>query len=167
MLRRAFLLAALCLACSACGYQWQGFQEPVAASVLGEGDKTITMGVVEQSSLYPWMPAFLRSAARDEMSLRKLARWVDEGKADYVLDIRSPSLQTRAAFSDEEGVTLLTTSVATLELVVRDGKSGAPVWRSGIVTYSELYERASAEDSLRAALVQALYRAMDRMQHSF
>ena len=95
MRARAGLLVVLCLLMGACGYRWQGFDDPAVGSVIGDGSKTLKIDRVEQSSMFPWVPYYLRSLIRDEVNLRKLARWVDSGDADYTMTVRMPSFQIR------------------------------------------------------------------------
>lgn len=166
MALRAGLLC-VCLVLTACGYQWQGFHSPAASSVLGNGEKTLRIANVEQTSLYPWVPYFLRSLARDEINLRKLARLVDQGSSDYTMGIRVPSFLIRSYSSNAEDVTLLSTASVTLELILYHGASGAMAWRSGVISYSERYSGTSESEVIREVLTQALYRAMDRLQQGF
>lgn len=169
MRRRAFFfaVAGLCLLLTACGYQWQGFGSPTLGSILGDGSKTIKIVKVEQASMFPWVPAFLRSLVRDEITLRKLAKWVDSGDSDYTLAIRMPSFQIRSYASNTEDVTLLNDATVQLELVVYHGASGAVAWRSGVVSYSERYENTRESVAIREVVTQAMYRALDRMQQNF
>lgn len=167
MRARAGLLAVVCLLLASCGYQWQGFGNPTVSSVLGDGTKTLKIDRVEQSSMFPWVPYYLRSLIRDEVNLRKLAKWVDSGESDYMLTVRMPSFQIRSYASDAEDVTLLNSATVELELVIYNGSSGELVWRSGIVTYAENYENTRESVAIREVLTQAVYRVLDRMQQNF
>jgi len=166
LVRHLFCLC-LCLAVAACGYQWQGVHRQASSSVLGDGSKTLRIASVEQSSIYPWVPYMLRSLAWDEITLRKLARLVDQGEADYTLEIRVPSFEIQSSIRDRDEVTLLSTATVRLELVVCHGGSGAVAWRSGVVSYSENYTEPRESTVIQEILTQALYIAMDRMQSAF
>lgn len=161
------LCLGLCLSLTGCSYQWQGFHTPASTSVLGDGSKTLKIAYVEQASLYPWVSYTLRSMARDEITLRKLAKWVDEGESDYTLGIRMPSFHISSYSSNREDVTLLYSANVQLELVVYHGASGAVAWRSGLIQYSERYENPTESSAIREVMTQAMYRAMDRLQQEF
>lgn len=167
MRARTGLLLVLCLWLGACGYQWQGLDNPTVDSVLGDGSKTLKIDKVEQSSMFPWVPYYLRSLIRDEVNLRKLAQWVDAGGADYTMTVRMPSFQIRSYASNAEDVTLLNAATVQLELIVYNGTSGAVVWRSGVISYAENYENTRESVAIREVLTQAVYRALDRMQQNF
>lgn len=167
IVRRVTGLLCLCLMLTACGYQWQGFHTPAAYSVLGDGSKTLKIAYVEQSSLYPWVSYTLRSMARDEITMRKLAVWKDDGEADYTLGIRMPSFHISSYSSNREDVTLLYSANIQLELVVYHGTSGAVAWRSGLINYSERYENPTETAAIREVMTQAMYRVMDRLQQEF
>lgn len=164
---RAGLLIVLGFLLGACGYQWQGFNDPTVDSVLGDGSKTLKIDKVEQASMFPWVPYYLRSLIRDEVNLRKLATWVDSGAADYTMTVRMPMFQIRSYASDAEDVTLLNAATVELELVLYDGTSGAVVWRSGLISYAENYENTRESVAIREVLAQAVYRVLDRMQQDF
>lgn len=167
-MRSVFFAALACLFLLSCGYRWQGFDEPAVRGVLGDGGGTLVMGRIEDASLYPDLPYYLRSLIRDEISLRKLAQWKDEGEADYVMDVRVPSFQIYAYVSDSDAVSLLDAAAVELELVVYRGADGSVVWRSGTVAYSEFYEASGGTGGdIRDILAQAVHRALDRMQMEF
>lgn len=160
---KSFAGLCLCVFLAACGYQLHGYDTPAVASVLGDGSKTLKITAVEQTSLYPWVPHFLRSLARDEINLRKLAQWVDDDDADYNMEIRVPSFQARSFVSDNKDVTLINSAIVELELVFYHGANGTVAWRSGIITYSERYEYSREGNVIQEALTQAMSRALDRM----
>ena len=138
-----------------------------AQSVLGDGSQTIKIERVEQVTMYPWVPYYLHSIVRDEVNLRRLAKWVDDGPADYLLTITMPSFNVRSSVSNRQDVTLLSSSTVTLELVVRSGRNGSVVWRSGAVSYSDTFETVDEASAIRNGLEEALDRALDRMQQKF
>lgn len=154
----------LCLLMGGCGYQWQGFDNPTVNSVVGDGSSTLKIGRLEQVTMYPWVPYYLRSIIRDEVNLRKLARWVDSGYADYTMDLRVPSFLMRSYASNAEDVTLLNAATVKLEIVITKGNTGEVIWRSGIISYSENYENTRESVAIREVLTQVVNRGLDRMQ---
>lgn len=158
------LCLVLCLLMGSCGYQWQGSDNLTVDSVIGDGSSTLKFGNVEQTSMYPWVPYYLRSIIRDEVNLRKLARWVDSGHADYTMSVRMPAFLMRSRVSDAEDVTLLNVAQVQLEIEISNGTTGEVVWRSGIISYSENYENTRESVAIREVLTQAVNRGLDRMQ---
>ena len=152
-----------------CGYQMDGFSSSSsrASSVLGDGSSTMKIEQVEQVTMYPWVQYYLRGLVRDEVNLRRLARWVDDGSADYCLTINMPSFLVRSSVSNRVDNTLLSTATVALELIVRSGRTGAVVWRSGIITYYDKFETVDESEAVREGLKEALNRALDLMQQKF
>ena len=170
-LKRA-LAGVLCgvgLLVGGCGYELDGFSsmDSRAQSVLGDGSQTLKIERVEQVTMYPWVPYYLHDIVRDEVNLRRLAEWVDSGKADYLLTITMPGFQVRSSVSNRVDVTLLSDTTVRLELVVRSGKNGSVVWRSGVISYNDKFETVDEASAIRKGLEQAVRRALDRMQQKF
>ncbi len=167
------ILFAACLVVSlflcACGYELDGFSSASsrAESVLGDGNSTLKVEHVEQVTMYPWIVYYLRGRVRDEVNLRRLARWVDGGQADYTLDIIMPHFHVRSYVSNRVDNTLLSETGVTLELIVRNGRNGVVVWRSGAISYDDRFETVDEESAIRDGLKEALTRALDRMQQKF
>lgn len=169
---KGMLAAALCclsLAAGGCGYQSDGFTSSSsrAHSVLGRGDSTLKIEKVEQVTLYPWVQYHLHSVVRDEVTLRRLAKWVDSGKADYLLTVNMSGFKVRSSISNRADNTLLSDATVALELIVRSGRSGSVVWRSGVVRYTDKYETVDEPSAIRSGLNEAVRIALDRMQQSF
>lgn len=169
---KGLLAAAVCclgLLAGGCGYELDGYSSSSsrAVSVLGDGNQTLRIEKVEQVTMYPWVQYYLRGITRDEVNLRRLARWVDSGNADYLLTINMPGFRVRSAVSNRVDNTLLSDTVVQLELVVRSGKSGAVVWRSGVISYYDKFETVDEASAVRDGLKEALRRALDRMQQKF
>lgn len=169
---KGLILAAICclsLFVSGCGYQLDGYGSGSsrAVSILGDGNQTLRIDKVEQVTMYPWVQYYLRGLARDEVNLRRLARWVDSGNADYLLTITMPGFRVRSSISNQVDNTLLSDTVVQLELVVRSGKNGTVVWRSGVISYFDRFETVDEAGAVRDGLREALRRAFDRMQQSF
>ena len=165
----AGVLCGACLLVSACGYQLDGFSSARsrAQSVLGDGSQTMKIERVEQVTMYPWVPYYLRGLVHEEVELRRLAQWVDEGQSDYLLTVAMPGFQVRSSVSNRVDATLLSDTTVRLELVVRSGRSGAVVWRSGVISYSDRFETVDEPSAIRDGLREAVRRAFDRMQQKF
>lgn len=169
---KGMMAAAVCclsLFVGGCGYELDGYSSSSsrAVSVLGDGNQTLRIDKVEQVTMYPWVQYYLRGLARDEVNLRRLARWVDSGNADYLLTITMPGFRVRSSVSNSVDNTLLSDTVVQLELVVRSGKNGTVVWRSGVISYFDKYETVDEGNAIRDGLKEALRRAFDRMQQKF
>ena len=166
------LAAAVCcfgLLVGGCGYQSDGFSTASsrAHSVLGSGDSTVKIEKVEQVTLYPWVQYYLHGLVRDEVTLRRLARWVDSGRADYLLSINMTGFKVRSSISNRADMTLLSDTTVALEVIVRNGRSGNVVWRSGVVNYTDKIETVDEPSAIRDGLKEAVRRALDRMQQEF
>ena len=169
---KGVLAATLCcvgLLAGGCGYQMDGFSSSSsrAHSVLGNGSSTLKIEKVEQVTMYPWVQYYIRGAVRDEVNLRRLARWVDSGNAEYLLTVNMPGFKVRSSMSNRVDETLLSDTTVRLELIVRSGKTGAVVWRSGVVSYSDTFEVVDEGNAIRDGLQEVLHRAFDRMQQDF
>ncbi len=152
-----------------CGYSLDGYSTSSsrAVSILGDGNSTLRIDKVEQVTMYPWVQYYLRGIVRDEVNLRRLARWVDSGNADYLLTINMPGFRVRSSVSNYVDNTLLSDTVVQIELVVRSGKTGSVVWRSGVISYTDKFETVDEASAIRDGLKEALHRALDRMQQKF
>ena len=169
---KGFAAAALCcigLFVGGCGYQSDGFSSVSsrAHSVLGSGSSTIKFDKVEQITLFPWVQYYVRGTVRDEVNLRRLARWVDDGNADYLLTVNMTGFRERSSISNRYDTTLLSTTTVSLEMIVRSGKTGAVVWKSGRIDYSDKFEVVNEDSAVRDGLKEAIRRALDRMQQEF
>ncbi|MBQ8664378.1 MAG: hypothetical protein IJ474_01170 [Mailhella sp.] len=166
------LAAAVCclsLFAGGCGYQMDGFETASsrAHSVLGSGSSTVRIDTVEQVTMHPWVPYYLRGIVRDEVTLRRLAKWVDSGKADYLLSITMPGFKVRSSISNKVDNTLLSDTTVALELVVRSGVTGTVVWRSGLIHYTDTVEVVDEASAIREGLKEVVRRGLDRMQQEF
>ena len=167
------LLVASCmclgLLAGGCGYQMDGFSSASsrAHSVLGDGSRTIKFDKVEQVTLFPWVQYYLRDVVREEVNLRRLARWKDEGKSDYLLTVNMTGFKVRSYISNRFDNTLLSETVVSLEFVVRNGKTGAVEWKSGPIHYGDKFEVVDEDSAVREGLKEAVRRGLDRMQQQF
>ena len=120
----AGLLSGLlvCLMLTGCGYVWRGQEGSLSEnSVLGNGSKTLKIKSVEQTSLYPWLTYQVRSLVRVDINARNLAKWVDDGQADYTLTVRIPSFKVRS-YGQYRSASQLYTATISIEFIVYDGK---------------------------------------------
>lgn len=165
----AGLLSGLlvCLMLTGCGYVWRGQEGSLSeSSVLGNGSKTLRIKSVEQTSLYPWLTYQVRSLVRDDINARNLAKWVDDGPADYTLTVRIPSFKVRS-YGQYRSATQLYTATINIEFIVYDGKTNTEVWRSRKIHYSEKYENSNEESAIKSILEMAVRRCMDALQQRF
>ena len=157
----------VCLMLAGCGYVWRGQEGSLSEnSVLGNGSKTLRIKSVEQSTLYPWLTYQIRSLVRDDINARSLAKWVDDGPADYTLTVRVPSFQIRS-YGQYASASQLYPATIRMEFIVYDGKTNTQVWRSGNIYYSENYENSDEESAIRSILELAVRRCMDALQQRF
>ena len=169
---KGLLAASLCclsLLAGGCGYGLDGFSTSSsrAHSVLGDGSRTIKFDKVEQVTLFPWVQYYMRDIVREEVNLRRLARWKDEGKSDYLLTVNMTGFKVRSSISNEYDDTLLSTATVSVELIVRNGRTGAVEWKSGPVHYSDRYEVVDEDSAVREGLREAVRLGLDRMQQQF
>ena len=174
--RRPFLamtlplaLAALCPGLLAgCGYTWRGQKGNLPAnSVLGDGNKTLRMGAVEQVTLYPWVPYVIRSQLRDEINARGLARWVDGKNADYTLGVKVTGSTIRSYSDTASGMAQLSQVSVSIVFTVYDGHTNKEVWSSGPVVYRDTFEFENDETAVRETLTECIRRGVDRLQQRF
>ena len=165
----AALAVQICLLFSGCGYHLDGFGSYGGSSrnVLGDGTAKLKIEQIEHNLLYPWISYYARGILRDEVELRRLGRWVDEGDADYLITVSIPGFRARSTVSNRDSSTLLNSTTVQLELIVRNGKTGSLVWRSGVISYQDWHEVIDQDAVLREGLVETMRRALDRMQQKF
>ncbi len=157
----ALPLLLLLAACS--GYQL-GADSP---SIFGNGSKTLKVKGVDYPTLQPWLPYALRSSLRDEVGARKLASWVDDGPADFEIQIKVISYTTREWVRSEGDTTLLYDSQLTVEAIVYDGSNNKEVWRSGPVSYDDRVESATDPSAPVDIITQVMRQLVDRMRNAF
>lgn len=164
--KRAALILLLCLATLpglfGCGYSLSSDMP----SVLGEPSASLKLTGVEQPTLYPWVVYTLRSALRDEINARNLARWVDSGNADYNMHIKVNFLTMRGAVSSDEDRTLLYNGSTSLTAVIYNGADNTELWRN-TVNYSNNFASNDEESAARELFTQAVRRLADSMRNTF
>lgn len=146
-------LAFCVMVLAGCGYGFGNEGPSVLATPEGGGQPTLKFKSVENPSLYPWLSYVVRTEMRDEIADRKLATWVDSGKADYEMTIKVNSFTFRSWITDTDDATTLYSASMTLDATVYRGNSNEVVWRSGPIGYSQSYEtvqeRTAASDLTR------------------
>ncbi len=154
---------------SGCGYHLDGFGSygGTSQNVLGDGSGTLKVAAVEHNLLYPWISYYVRGILRDEVNLRRLGHWVDSGEADYLITVSVPGFRARSSVSNRDSSTMLSETTVQLELIVRNGKTGSVVWRSGVISYQDWHETIDQDEVLRGGLAETMRRALDRMQQKF
>ena len=161
---RFFWVFLLCLACVSCGGYSLTSMQP---SVLGDGDKTLKVKAIDNPTMYAWLPYALRSALRDEVNARNLARWQDSGATDLEIRLTVHSFQIRGDARSARDVTLLYTATMRLSAMLYDGPTNTVKWQSGILSYSETYEAANAQEAARELSRELIRRLTDRMRQKF
>ena len=157
-------LAVLCLllACctlAGCGYRFAG----EGPTLLGDGNSTLRISSVENPTMLPWLPQELRSRMRDEVNKRNLARWVDNGKTDYLMRIRIISFSLRSSVKDDDENTLLYSGQMTLEATITDGSTNAPVWTSNQVSVQRNFDEDTEDAAGRRTAEFAVRRLLDQL----
>ncbi len=166
------ILLSLCLVCAlftlnACGYKVHGLSDMPTNTAIGNGTATLRVDSVEQSTLYPWLPHYVTSIIRDEIVLRRLAKWSNSADADYYLKAEVLSFDVSAYDEDYFKSATLSSATVTLVINIYDSNSHELAWTSHEVAYSETYESTKADDSIREVLEEAIELAFDNLQNTF
>ncbi len=150
-----------------CGYKVHGLSDSPSQTAIGNGTSTLRVDSVEQSTLYPWLPYYVTSTIRDEIVLRKLAKWSTSLDSDYYLQAEVISFDVSAY--DEDYFKSATLSSATVKLVINiyNSMTNELAWTSHAVSYSETYESSKADSSIREVLEEGIKLAFDNLQSSF
>ncbi len=163
-----FRILPLCLlfgllASGCAGYQLAADQP----SILGNGSKTLKVKGVDQPTLYPWLPYSLRTALRNEINNRDMAKWVDSGPADYEIQLKVISFTTREWMRSENDQTLLYDTQLSLEAFIYDGKTNQQIWRSGVISYDDRVETPDEQSVSDDIIAQVMRRLADKMRAAF
>jgi hypothetical protein len=158
-LSRALLALFAALFLASCGYGFGSDGE----SVLEARSPGILPGMkvktIENPTLYPWLSYVIRTELRDELAARRVARWVDSGKSDYELSVKVSNFTFRSWLTDSNDATMLYAASMTLEGIVYRSDTNEEVWRSGMLSYSQNYDR-SQEQAAAAELTRELMRRL-------
>ncbi|CAK7016663.1 MAG: hypothetical protein DELT_02263 [Desulfovibrio sp.] len=159
------VLAACCL--TACGYGFGADAETVLVPVTPGVTPTLKIKSVDNPTLYPWLAHVIRSEVRDEIAARKLAVWVDSGKADYELTIKVDSFLFRSWLTDKDDVTTLYSGSLTFEGILYKASTNEEIWRSGNIGYSQNYEQVQERTAASELTRELARRLASRMQQAF
>ncbi len=161
-----FLLSLLLLSLTACGYQVHNLQGSPQQSILGNGSATVSIGTIEQSSLYPWVPYFITTTLRDEISLRQIAKWESFERSDYLINVNLSAMRIRAFDDSYINESEISSASVVISLSIHESKTGRSVW-STQVNYTENYENPREDAAIREVIEEALKIAMDNLQATF
>ncbi len=161
-----FLLSLILLTLTACGYQVHNIQGSPQQSILGNGSSTVSIGAIEQSSLYPWVPHFITTTLKDEMSLRQIAKWESFERSDYLINVNLSSIKIGAFDDSYINESEISSASVVITLNIHETQSGKSVWNTR-VGYSENYENPREDSAIREVIEEALKIAMDNLQSTF
>ncbi len=153
----------LCLNLSACGYKIHGYNED-NYSILGDGSKSISIGEITQSSLYTDIPYYTASQIRDEIALRRIAKWASQGKGDYEININIPTFRLRNFESSYVENVLVSSLNIVLIMSINDRITGRNIWTSNQISYSENYENPRESIVINEVLTDIIKQAFDMLQ---
>ena len=148
--RISLLLLVLCfVGLAACGYKPAAF----SPSILGDGTKTLKIKEIDNPTLESWVPHSIRTALRDEVNARHLARWVDSGPADYEISIIVLALTQRESIHDRYDQPLLYDNLLRIRAIVYDGATNQEIWRSRDISYSDRVQNAPDNKTHSAGVI--------------
>lgn len=158
-------MAAFCL--TACGYGFGADAESVLVPVTEGVLPTLKIKSVDNPTLYPWITHTIRTEIRDEIAARRLARWVDTGKADYELAIKVDRFTFRSWLTDKDDVTTLYSASMVYEGILYKTDTNEEIWRSGQISYSQNYEQVQERAAASELTRELARRLASRMQQAF
>ncbi len=134
---------------------------------MGDGSKTLKVKGVDNPTLYPWLPYSIRSALRDEIGARYLAKWVDSGSADYEIQINIISYTSREWIRTEVDTSQLYDTNLVIDAVLYEGSSNREIWRSGHISYAERTEHAEEKRISGDIITQVMRLLADKLRNTF
>jgi hypothetical protein len=158
-------MAAFCL--TACGYGFGMDSESVLVPLREGARPSLKIKSVDNPTLFPWVSHIIPSEVRDEIAARKLATWVDTGKADYELVIKVDTFTFRSWLTDKDDVTTLYSASMVFEGIVYKSDTNEEVWRSGGIGYSQNYEQVQERVAASELTRELARRLASRMQQTF
>ena len=164
----AGLLSGLlvCLMLTGCGYVWRVRKLPVRKQRARQRFQDAQNQKRGTDLALPVADLSGPLAGTGRHHARNLAKWVDDGQADYTLTVRIPSFKVRS-YGQYRSASQLYTATISIEFIVYDGKTNTEVWRSGPIYYEENYENANEESAIKSILEMAVRRCMDALQQRF
>ena len=157
------LLLCCALGLTACGYTLA----TSGSSVMGDGKSTLKIKGVDNPTLYPWLPHSIRSRLRDEIGARYLAIWVDDGTADYEMQINIVRFATRGSIRTEVDTSQLYDTSLTIEAILYEGSTNKEVWRSGHLSYAERSEEVDEKHASGDLITQVVRLLADKLRNTF
>ncbi len=161
-----FIFLLLILSLSACGYRVHGVNTNTS-TILGNRDITISIGEIHQSTLYTWLPYFITNSIRDEIALRNIGKWANQGKGEYSIDVRVASFKVSGLDSVIFEQVAISSASIQIEFTIFNEKSGEIVWKSGNVSYSESYTNPREDTAIEDVIHKAVQATFDRLQNIF
>ncbi len=165
-----FLLIALSINLSACGYEILGLHDDTIQSSeisLIEEGATISIGEIKQASVEMEIPFQVATIVRDEVNLRRIGTWANAGIGDYLINVNIPSFRI-ANFEDNNYEEVLISSIdISLILTIINAKTNETVWDSGVIFYSENYESPREDTAIHEVLVDTIQIAFENYQGKF
>lgn len=146
-----------------CGYSLTGKQ----SSILGDGTRTIKFMGVDNPTLHLWLPSDIRDLTRDEIGSRCMARWIDEGDADWEIKIIISRFELSGHGYARSGASLLYSANMIMSAEIYSGKNNSVVWSSGNISKSQIYEVADEQTAVRELSKDLVQQLADRMRISF
>ncbi len=163
-----FLL--VCLSMVSCGYQIHGSDAHSIQSsefAIIEENSTISIGIIEQSSIHMDIPFHVSSILRDEVALRRLGRWENTGKGDYMINVTIPTFRISSFEDANYKDVLIFTIEISLILNILDSKTGEEVWNSGVVSHTNNFEGPREEEAIADTLKEVMHLAFEDYQGNF
>ena len=157
------LLLCCALGLTACGYTLA----TSGSSVMGEGKSTLKIKEVDNPTLHPWLPHAIRSRLRDEIGARYLAIWVDDGTADYEIQINIIRFTTREVIRSEVDTSQLYDTSLIIEAILYEGSTNKEVWRSGPLWYAERSEDVDEKYASGDIITQVVRLLADKLRNTF
>ena len=148
-IKKTFLLVLTFVILTGCGYSvTPSIMEK--KSVLGDGTKTVRIVKAEQETMLTWPAYYARNILQEEINKRQLAKFVSFGPVDYELEILIPRFVTNDFFKyTSTNSAAVVTANEQVEIIVRDASTKIIHWRSGLVSYTEIYEGTSWEEAVQ------------------
>lgn len=167
-MKKSILLLFLMLTLSACGYTLHGYHDTdTSKNILGGPNATLSIGTIEQSTLYPWVPYYLTTVIRDEVILRRVGKWEMSGDSEYVINVEVPSFRVSAYDENLTNTSVISSATVKINLTIVNVKTGKKVWSSGVISYSENYENLQGDAAIQEILKETILIAFDRIHNNF
>lgn len=173
------LLSLALLTLLGCGYGFTAKEDTVlsqrkspaatelAATPFATGPKTMRVKAIEHPVVYPWLSQVIRSSLRDEFARRNIAKWKDDGAAEYSIMVKVTSFTIRSSVRDANSNDLLVSASLVIDATVFDERTNAQVWRSGSIGHSETYESRDEQTAASELTERVMQQLAGRMRRQF